>query len=195
MRDEQDYTPTPEEFSSDINAAGEGNGIEADITAAPSDDIPQDGAQEPPPVSEFDHSDGEAVQEEYAQEDGAFLQETSDSDPIQAAPATKASDPIWTRVRRAIFGTVYSIDDAEFVERLNQLNEAIERAPQTPSNFVLRGELYLEAGLYELARDDFRHGYALAAAQYERSSWGILAQVMADRALVGLQKAEKKLLA
>ena len=76
-------------------------------------------------------------------------------------------------------------------ERLHSLSRAIEDAPETPANYVLRGELYLEVGEYELAEADFQRGLELAAAQFETSDWGIVAQVMRDRAEAGLASAQQ----
>jgi tetratricopeptide (TPR) repeat protein len=76
-------------------------------------------------------------------------------------------------------------------QRLHSLSRAIEDAPETPANYVLRGELYLEVGEYELAEADFQRGLELAAAEFETSDWGIMAQAMRDRAEAGLASAQQ----
>jgi hypothetical protein len=101
-----------------------------------------------------------------------------------------ASQPMWARMRGAIFG---GRNGRETADRLDHLEQAIENAPDTPANYVLRGELYLDAREYALAARDFQRAYELAVKQFERSDWGLIAQAMQDRALIGLQKAEKKL--
>ena len=58
---------------------------------------------------------------------------------------------------------------------------------------MLRGEVYLEMGAFDLAADDFRRALSLAAGQVEQNDWGLIAQVMEDRAQVGLQEAERRL--
>ena len=70
---------------------------------------------------------------------------------------------------------------------------SIEHAADTPANYVLRGELYFSAKEYALAKRDFQRAHELAESQFESSDWGLMAQAMEDRALIGLQKAEKKL--
>ncbi|MEO8612939.1 MAG: hypothetical protein ABI690_33915 [Chloroflexota bacterium] len=84
-------------------------------------------------------------------------------------------------------------DSEAVAERIRQLDSAIEKAVDTPTNYVLRGELYLSAREYALAKRDFQRAQELAAAQFESSDWGLMAQAMEDRAWMGLQKAEQKL--
>ncbi len=107
------------------------------------------------------------------------------------APVTAVNTPesIWARLRRALFGA----GSDGYAEQFRYLEQAIENAPHSPGNYVLRGELYLKVREYALARHDFQRGYELAAGQFERSDWGLIAQAMQDRALSGLQKAENKL--
>ena len=96
--------------------------------------------------------------------------------------------PLWERIRRTVLGDIDNV-----AERIRHLDAAIENAADTPTNYVLRGELYLTLREYALARRDFQRAQELAAAQFQKSDWGLMAQAMQDRALVGLQKAEKKL--
>ena len=103
------------------------------------------------------------------------------------------TQPIWARIRRSVFGATNRIGDPDFMARIHDLDRAIVESPNTPGNYVLRGELYLSAKEYTLAQIDFIAGWDLAVKQFERSDWGIMAQTMQDRALVGLQKAERRL--
>jgi hypothetical protein len=128
--------------------------------------------------------------ERFLNTDGEFvLEETPASDP----PDALKTESIWKRLRRLVSGENYRLDDPAFSARLNRLSDAVEAAPDQPANYVLRGELYMRAKLYELARDDFQRAEELAETQFERSNWGLLAQATRDRALIGLSKAEKKL--
>lgn len=77
--------------------------------------------------------------------------------------------------------------------RLLDLEWAIEEFPDAPANYVLRGEVYLEANEYALAVMDFEQGLALAAEQFANADWGLVAQVLQDRALNGLEKARRRL--
>jgi Tfp pilus assembly protein PilF len=72
------------------------------------------------------------------------------------------------------------------------LSLAIEHNPDTPANYVLRGELYLDVREYELAAADFQRALELASAQFEASNWGGIAQVMRDRAEAGLARARRQ---
>jgi hypothetical protein len=58
---------------------------------------------------------------------------------------------------------------------------------------VLRGEVYLQMGEYELALADFEIAQKLASEHLAVDNWGLVAQVMQDRALVGLAQAKRHL--
>lgn len=75
---------------------------------------------------------------------------------------------------------------------MRSLNRAIAENPESPTNYVLRGELALESKAYEQAISDFKKALELASIQIETSDWGIVAQVMQDRAYRGLQEARRK---
>lgn len=77
--------------------------------------------------------------------------------------------------------------------RLDDLTEAIERHPQAASNYLLRGEIWLDKGEYEMAAADFERAQALAAGQFEESEWGLVSQMLRDQAEHGLQRAMRKL--
>ena len=76
---------------------------------------------------------------------------------------------------------------------LRELNQGIATHPDVPTNYVLRGELALETRDYAQAVADFEKALELAAAQVETNDWGILAQVMQDRADRGLAQARRRL--
>lgn len=78
-------------------------------------------------------------------------------------------------------------------EWLISLNRSIILFPDAPANYVLRGEYYCSVRDYERAWHDFWRAYDLASEQVRRADWGIVAQVTQDRALYGLQEAEKHL--
>jgi tetratricopeptide (TPR) repeat protein len=73
--------------------------------------------------------------------------------------------------------------------RLHQLSWAISVYPDSAANYVLRGELLLERGEAEAAIQDFRRALELATQQVETEDWGVVAQAVQDRALVGLGDA------
>ena len=78
-------------------------------------------------------------------------------------------------------------------QRLDSLNEAIQRHPQAASNYLLRGEIWLDRGEYEMAAADFERARALAAEQFEEEAWGLVSQTLRDQAEHGLQRAMRKL--
>ncbi len=95
---------------------------------------------------------------------------------------------LWDQLRE-----LFRNDRGTLIDRIADVDRAIELAPNAAGNYVLRGELYLESREYELAAADFEYGLELAQADYETSSWGLVAQAVQDRALNGLQKAARKM--
>ena len=76
--------------------------------------------------------------------------------------------------------------------RLHELNVSIEFAPNSPTNYVLRGELFLERREFHLARADFEMALEIAGAFDPEEGWGLVEQVMRDRALDGLAKIQRR---
>ncbi len=94
----------------------------------------------------------------------------------------------WQRIQRFFMGSF-----AEDIGRLNNLTQAIEDAPEASVNYVLRAELYMKIQEYALAQLDFQQAYELAETHFELADWGLLEQVMRDRALTGLEKVQRRL--
>lgn len=78
--------------------------------------------------------------------------------------------------------------ERERSQRLRELNVSIEMSPDSPTNFVLRGELFLERREYHLAKADFETALELADAYEMDEGWGLIEQTMQDRALEHLKK-------
>jgi tetratricopeptide (TPR) repeat protein len=74
-------------------------------------------------------------------------------------------------------------------ERLAALDRAIAAAPDAPINYVLRGELRLKLGQRDEAATDFQKALGLAERAFAESDWGLVAQAISDRALVGLRRS------
>ena len=99
---------------------------------------------------------------------------------LTPAPADEtAAEPV-PRVDRRL---------AEIISRVDVLTEAIERHPDSPVNYVLRGEALLEGGDHDLAADDFVKALELAEPRAETANWGYLGRALADRARDGLRRA------
>ncbi len=73
--------------------------------------------------------------------------------------------------------------------RLHDLNWAISAYPHAAVNYVVRGELLLAHDEVDAAVEDFRRALELAAEQVASEEWGVVAQVVQDRALVDLGDA------
>jgi len=78
-------------------------------------------------------------------------------------------------------------------ERLEDLFRAIAANPDSPTIYMLRGELYLQLREYELAVTDFEIAQKLASEHLAVDNWGLIAQVIQDRAQVGLIQAKRRL--
>ncbi len=123
-------------------------------------------------------------------------------EPVEPAPAeseppavvetpsevVSAKPSLWVQLRQLI-----REDPVVTLKRIHEMDVAIERTPNGATNYVLRGELYLRIHEYELASADFEQGLALAETEYESTRWGLVGQVMRDRALNGQKKAARKL--
>lgn len=94
----------------------------------------------------------------------------------------------WQRLQRLFVGS-----PTDVAARLEQLTRAINDSPDAAVNYVLRGEVYMDMGEYALAHADFQRGYEIAEAHFEIADWGLLDQALRDRALAGLNKAQRRL--
>ncbi len=108
--------------------------------------------------------------------------------PDTADTGQRASIPVWEHLRRWLLPNEAE-RTGDYLRRLALLDETITRYPQSPSGYVLRGELHLNAGLIDQALRDFRQGLVLAENQLHTEQWGVIAQVMRDRAQEGLNQA------
>ncbi len=81
---------------------------------------------------------------------------------------------------------------SETVSRVEALTQAIERHPDAPVNYVLRGEVLLDGGDDELAAEDFEKALTLAEPGAETANWGYLNRALADRAREGLRQCRIK---
>jgi tetratricopeptide (TPR) repeat protein len=109
---------------------------------------------------------------------------------VEASPAAavEEDEPPSTAVPISVWTLLFN-PKAVAQQRIDDLGRAIERSPDAPSNYVLRGELLLKLRRYADAEMDFRRALDLAAAQVESQDWGVVAQVAQDRALAGLKQS------
>lgn len=78
-------------------------------------------------------------------------------------------------------------------EVLFELDNAITQHPEAPTNYLLRGEYYLQIGYNQLAEQDFQQAVTLAEVELSEREWGLVAQVVRDRANRGLEIAHERL--
>lgn len=96
---------------------------------------------------------------------------------------------------RSLISVVYQSPlarEREFYRCLRELNDAISEAPDDITQLVLRGELLLERGEHERAKQDFARALALAEALDDATAWHILEQVMSDRAAYGMRLVQRR---
>lgn len=106
---------------------------------------------------------------------------------VQFKDAAEAAGTTFLGWLRGLFGS----DSTE--ARTAELTQMIESYPETAANYVFRGELLLKRRAYEQAADDFRHALELTTRQVRTAAWGLVAQALQDRALVGLEQAQRRL--
>lgn len=108
----------------------------------------------------------------------------SDDQPAAADENQAKRVSWWARLwRRA------SAPEDDYLEELNQV---IRANPKTAVNYVLRGELFLEMGEYQLAHNNFEQALEITEQEMREADWGIVAQVVQDRALAGLHKVRSR---
>lgn len=83
--------------------------------------------------------------------------------------------------------------ERDYFRHYRELSGLIEESPGNMNVFVLRGELNLERGEFKRARADFEAAMGLAENLDDSKGWNIVEQVLRDRALYGLQLAEREL--
>ncbi len=82
--------------------------------------------------------------------------------------------------------------ERDFYSRYRELSDKIEAQPESFTHYVLRGELFVERGEYERARADFEAAAEIAGAVDPNEAWGLLEQVMRDRALQGIEYLNRR---
>lgn len=82
---------------------------------------------------------------------------------------------------------VFAANRTDEQHRLRLLNRKIEQFPESPVNYVLRGELYAAAGDEESAASDFRTAIRLAEKLDPELDWGYVNTAYIDRAEEGLR--------
>lgn len=133
---------------------------------------------------------------EWAEADtpeAGVLPEETPADAPQVEPVTEAA--LDETPRAGLLERVWSIFSGgnNRVRRLEALDWAIQARPEAPMNYVLRGELYSEMGEDELALEDFEWALEQASRQVNEADWGVVAQAVQDRALRGLEQAQRRL--
>ncbi|MCD4686432.1 MAG: hypothetical protein K8S97_10900 [Anaerolineae bacterium] len=71
--------------------------------------------------------------------------------------------------------------------QMRALTRLIQREPDIPVHYLLRGEEWLVLGDLARARADFEQAQALATALLIESDWGYVLQAYLDRAEAGLR--------
>ncbi len=107
---------------------------------------------------------------------------------------TQVTGVNWRGLIGAVAGAVYQPPlrrEREFYRRLRALDETINYAPDDINQIVQRGELLLERGEYDRAKQDFERALALAKKLDDAAAWHILEQIMRDRAAYGIRIVQR----
>lgn len=131
-------------------------------------------------------------EDEMQTADSSVVNDTFIEDDEESHPMDWTQPSLWSQVIGFFFQTS-ARRRQEQSRRLNELSVSIEFAPNSATNYVLRGELFLERKAYHLAQDDFEIALELAEDFDPEEGWGLIEQVMRDRALEGLEKTQRRL--
>ena len=153
-------------------------------------------------MSDFQpYEDERAVSgEEFAPSPGSFLASSAmQSAGVNAADEMPAAEPdVQTEAQTDIQATEAAakyaapifvsapISSAE--SRLDALTRKIEQYPESPVNYVLRGEVYSSLGDQMLAAGDFRRAIQLGEQHDPALAWGYANAAYIDRAAAALRQ-------
>ena len=130
-------------------------------------------------------AESEAVSEDGFKIDSSFVRGHGEG--LSAARAA-----VWLR---RVIGWFYKRPaqrQRELAQRLQELDAAVGAAPNSLAHRILRGELLLQDGKYDLAQADFDAALELAEKFDPTKGWGLVEQVMRDRALRGLDEVRRR---
>ncbi len=144
----------------------------------------------------FDHTDEPINEPEESVPDAIDTAPVESMEPLEpreefeaiAAVEAAAESGIYEGPNTPALGERETQRLATMVERVDELSDAIAQYPNSPANYVLRGEMFLEGGDRDLAADDFEHAIRLADEQAESANWGYIYRALADRAREGLRR-------
>ncbi|MFQ3565985.1 MAG: hypothetical protein SNJ59_03200 [Aggregatilineales bacterium] len=137
-------------------------------------------------LQEFTEAHVPVVSGEKAEAQGNDdIAEDSAVDAASVSPATVKRSPL-QGLRAALSG------QAHRQHRRQLLDRAIADFPEVAVNYLLRGELLLQAGDFNGAAADFERALTLASAQFEQAAWGLSAQITRDRAMWGIAETRRR---
>jgi tetratricopeptide (TPR) repeat protein len=158
-------------------------------------------------LAKFEKREAEALAAADAARQAALLDDRSVDDAMQAEtdapvleaggagsePASDAGDEQAAADVQPELLAASMVRNRRLRQMLADLTDVIDRDPTAFGCYVLRGEAWMKARRYELARADFVRALQLAGDAVTREAWGIVAQVMFDRAVIGKRDAERRL--
>ncbi|MBK9121958.1 MAG: tetratricopeptide repeat protein [Chloroflexi bacterium] len=96
---------------------------------------------------------------------------------------------LWQRLRGWIVPS-RAERQRELVSRIEALTHAIGLDANAAVLWVSRGEALLALGRAKEAASDFQRALTLAEEDLRTESWGVVAQAVRDRALLGLEQSQ-----
>lgn len=73
-------------------------------------------------------------------------------------------------------------------DEIEALSTSIDLYPDNPTSYLLRGEHFEAQRQHHLAAADYERALALAQDEVQMARWGLIPQVVQDRALMGLRR-------
>lgn len=121
----------------------------------------------------------------------AVPQEIADSEQVERIQGDEESGEVLPEMLYTL-PEIPAEPQLPMLNRLELLTREIEAHPEAPANYVIRGELLLDAEDYALAAQDFETALNLAQPLAESSNWGYINQALIDRARQGLRQCNQK---
>lgn len=147
---------------------------------------PEPGTPTPQQAPVYPETPDVVERESVLENEGGTVAYTPDDDDAASEPDTATPADALTADMPAAEALI-SPDAA----RVESLTRYIERYPNTPTNYILRGEVYLTLRQAASAAADFRRALDLAEAHSADLSWGYANAAFIDRAAQGLRRAQQ----
>jgi len=161
------------------------------------DDVESGGSELPPVAAETpdepevqDYAapvdDVEPAEDRVAQAEPPFVVDTAPVEAVSDEPPRYEDAPVSAEEVPA--APLFAEAEARPKTRIEDLTEAIQMYPNSPTNYILRAELLFDKEDYKAAADDFYVGLRLALSAVEHAEWGYIYEALIERAYACLKR-------